>query len=100
MAPPRGRRVGHGRPVGSVTAAYRFSWHRELGEPQLGDVTFETPGEGGDPFEIKRAFLLVGIEETASRARPYRLIFERLDWADALARVDAGDRFWYWHSAP
>jgi hypothetical protein len=73
-------RPGHGRPVGTTTAAYRFSWPSHVEPPEFGDVTCETAYEGGDPAELERAFLVVGIEETASRARPYRIILERLAW--------------------
>lgn len=59
-------RPGHHRPVGSLTAAWRFHWHSDE-PPTLGDVAFETSGPGGDPEECERAFLLVGVEETGPR---------------------------------
>lgn len=87
------RRPGHHRPVGSLTAAWRFSWNGDE-PPTLGDVCFETYGPGGDPDECERAFLLVGIEETGGTVCPYRLTFERLAWDAALELLAGGARTW------
>lgn len=88
------RRPGHHRPIGSETAWSRFTW--EGPAPQLCDVTFEVTGPGGDPAELERGFELVGIVETSSPERPYRLKFERLEYSDALARVASGATTWTW----
>ncbi len=93
------RRQGHGRPVGTLTAAYRFSQFEER-QPELGDVTFQVEHAGGEPRVLKRGYLLVGIEETESRSRPYRLIFERLDYGDAWERVRRGAPWWCWFNSP
>lgn len=93
--PPR---PGHHRPIGSVTAPQRFEWHSEE-PPLLGDVVLETPYEGGDPADCRRAFLLVGVVETAGRC-PYKLIFERLDYDAGLAAIDAGARSWHFFKIP
>jgi hypothetical protein len=89
------RRPGHHRPIGSETAYSRFSWH-DAPPPELGDVAFEVTGPGGDPDELERGFMLIGIIETSSRDHPYRLKFERLDYADATARAAAGASTWHW----
>lgn len=86
--------------MGTVTRPWRFSWPKDREPPHLGDVCLQTVGPSGDPEEVERAFLLVGIEETSSRARPYRLIFERLGWEDALRRIAAldDDRVWTFYN--
>lgn len=77
-------RPGHHRPIGSTTAPWRFSWST-LRPPQLGDIALES-GAGG-AGAVQRAFLCIGIEETTSKRRPYRLTFERLAWDDAYIRL-------------
>lgn len=52
---------------------------------------------GSDPDELERAFLVVGVEETASRRFPYRLIFERVAYGTV---PDGGRRIWHFHMLP
>lgn len=92
--PPR---PGHHRPLGTVTAPWRFTWGAPLEPPQLGDVALQTPYDGGDPDELRRAYLVVGIEETASRARPYRITFERVAYD---TQPEPGRRVWHFHNLP
>lgn len=89
-------RVGHARPIGTVTAPRRFEW-RSDDEPELGDVALQTAYEGGDPDELERAFLVVGIEETASKRWRYRIVFERVAYGTL---PDEGRRFWHFHNVP
>lgn len=95
-------RPGHGRPIGTLTAPRRFKPF-EGRPPELDDVALQVTGPGGDPDELERAFLLVGIEETASRGWPWRLTFERIAYDDprVLERVSTNDaRLWSFFTLP
>jgi hypothetical protein len=97
-----GRRRGHGRPVGTVARRWTLRWRGgdpglDPDEPLLGDVTMEGDGPDGDPFDLERAFLVVGVEDMAALpdgTPRFGLICERLAWGDALDRVAAGARVW------
>lgn len=52
-------------------------------EPQLDDIVFETYGPDGDPHEVRRAFVVVGIEEPAPRRR-WGIVLERVDYMEAI----------------
>jgi hypothetical protein len=90
------RRPGHTRPLGSVTAPQRFEWGGQE-PPELGDIACEITYPDGDPDELERAFLVVGIAETSSRRFPYRLTFERVAYGTPPAQ---GRRTWTWYRIP
>lgn len=73
------QRSGHTRPEGSE---WRMRMHScDPSEPPLlGDLCFE------EPFELRRGFEIVGVEETRSPA-VYRLILKRLEWEDFETRA-------------
>ncbi len=62
-------------------------WHAD-GEPGLGDLAYETVGDDNGTT-LERAFVVVGVEETASRRR-WDLILERMAW-DAFVAATEGD---------
>lgn len=78
------KRRGHGRPVGTITARFRFRVFADSDyTPQLGHLMVETP------LDVERAYRIVGIEETRDPRR-YGLYLERLAWSDeAAATADA-----------
>jgi hypothetical protein len=87
-------RPGHHAPLGSVTPMRFSEWTYDR-EPQLGDVALDTGrrDERHPPQDVRRAYLVVGIEEM--RPRPghpagFRLQMERVAWADFELGEDAG----------
>lgn len=60
-------------------------------------MALETVYPDGDPDELERAFLVVGVEETSSKKRPYRIIFERVAYDTPPAQ---GRRLWCFYRIP
>jgi hypothetical protein len=54
-------------------------WPRENSPPELGDIAAQTVLSGSDPYELLRAYEIVGIIET--RTGGYRLVMERVEFA-------------------
>lgn len=96
VAASRRRRVGHCRPVGTETRC-RLRWHGD-GEPELDDIAFETAYEGGDPRELERAFRVVGVEEPARAGGRWGVVFERIDWSEALTYLVGDARTWTFYT--
>lgn len=74
------------RPAGSVWRM-RLSWDGD-GEPGLEDLVWE------HPEEVRRGYLVVGVEEPSRAGARWIVLLERLKWDDferRLLAVEAGD---------
>lgn len=61
--------------------------------PELGDVAMQVSAEGADDMElVRRAYLVVGIEEGRVRER-FRLILERVEFGTLPESLDP-DAIW------
>lgn len=75
------------RPHGSVWRM-RLSWHGE-GEPELDDLVYEVPEE------VRRGYVVVGVEEPSRRGARWVVLLERLAWRDFEERlIRPGSRGW------
>lgn len=63
---------GHRRPAGTTTRIRLFNAEEE---PPLGGLVFD------DPWESKRGYRIVGVEEVARPGR-WNLVLERMAWAE------------------
>jgi hypothetical protein len=83
-------RPGHHRPLGTTTTMRFPDWPRDHPtQPRLGDVAREQSGpDARDEDAVRRAYLVVGIIETATG---YRLLMERVGYETL---PDSLDRLW------
>lgn len=90
-------RPGHHKPLGTV-AVMRFPhWKAETRrEPQLGDIAMQTDGPGGEPDDVRRAYEIVGVVETATG---FKLHMERVEYGTLPAAMKA-DAIWHFHNLP
>ena len=78
-------RPGHHRPLGTVGVMRFPDWPPTHRAPELGDIAMQTVGPGGDPDEVRRAYKVVGVVETATG---YRLHMERVGYGTLPASDD------------
>lgn len=79
-------RPGHHRPVGTIARR----WFPIPLEAELGDLAVEVRPDGGGADEIRRSYLVVGIEEGRTRVT---LLLERVEWG-TLPDPPSPDRIW------
>lgn len=89
-------RPGHHRPLGTTTWMRFVDWPAAVRPPELGDVAYQQSGPGaGDEDLVRRAYLVVGLEETRTG---YRLLVERVEYGTVPA---AGyEALWLYHNVP
>jgi hypothetical protein len=68
-------------------------------QPQLGDVACHADGPDGDPDELRRAYLVIGVEEMNRPGRGYRLVLERVAYGTLPASLDP-DAIWTFYDLP
>lgn len=88
-------RPGHHKPLGTV-AVMRFPrWKADhQREPQLGDIAMQTERPGCDPDEVRRAYEVVGVIETAAG---FKLHMERVEYGTLPAAMRA-DAIWHFYN--
>lgn len=86
-------RPGHHRPLGTTTRMRFPDWpNDEPFRPALGDVIRQETCEGaGDEGAVRRAYLLVGIEETRTG---YRFLAERVAYEAEPVPPGVAWSFW------
>lgn len=82
-------RPGHHRPLGTVARRWFPNETFDGYPPLLGDLVVEVSGPTSDDAEtVRRAYLLVGIEEGPRRMT---VLLERVEWGTEPA---AFERYW------
>jgi hypothetical protein len=72
-------------------------WPRDAREPQLGDVVYQESFAGaGDHARVRRAYLIVGVEETRSG---FRLVMERVEYGTLPESLNP-EAIWAFHNLP
>jgi hypothetical protein len=71
------QRIGHVRPLGTTRRVRMFEWPDDL-VAELEMLCHDAP------YELERAYMIVGIEEVA-RPRRVNLVLERVGWVSAIA---------------